>query len=162
MTMTVKNFLLISRPLRAGLLIFLLFFAFSSGFAKERENTFPPQAIIIASYRGDVNMVKKLLSAGIDKNTRDTLGATALHAAMFQSNLIVVQLLLDYGFDPNVRAEKNGNTPLHYAVSYNNVGAARLLMQYNANKNIKNFEGLTPLEKARKEKKENMVRLLYR
>ena len=132
------------------------------GFAQETEEALPPQAIIVASYRGDDGMVKELLAAGVDKDVRDALGATALHAAMFQNNLAVVKLLLDYGFDPNARATKNGNTPLHYAVASNNLGAAQLLLRYYANKNIRNLEGLTPLDKARREEKDAMIKLLYR
>ena len=130
--------------------------------AQESEEALPPQAIIVASYRGDDVMVRELLKVGVDKDVRDALGATALHASMFQSNLAVVKLLLDYGFDPNARATKNGNTPLHYAVASNNLGAAQLLLQYHANKNIRNLEGLTPLEKARREEKDAMIKLLYR
>lgn len=140
-----------------ALCVFVFFAA-----ADEAENLYPSQAIIIAAYRGDDSMVKEILSAGVDKDVRDALGATALHAAMFQRNLMVVKILLDYGFDPNARATKNGNTPLHYAVASDNLGAARLLLQYQANKNIRNFEGLTPLEKARKEEKDEMAKLLYR
>ena len=142
----------------------LLAFVFIASFAvaQENEGGFPPQAIIIASYRGDDAMVRELLAAGVDKDVRDALGATALHAAMFQPNLRVVKLLLDNGFDPNVRATKNGNTPLHFAVASNNLGAARLLLQYYANKNIRNLDGLTPLDKARREEKDEMIKLLYR
>ena len=146
-------------------LVFLLPFLcinFSFLAADEEESAYPSQAIIIAAYRGDDAMVRELFAAGVDKDVRDALGATALHAAMFQRNLIVVKLLLDNGFDPNARTTKSGNTPLHYAVASNNLGAARLLLQYQANKNIRNLEGLTPLEKARKDEKEDMVKLLYR
>ena len=124
--------------------------------------TFPPQAILIASYRGDDELVREILAAGADKDTRDSTGATALHIAMLQSNPIVIKLLLDYGFDPNAVAARNGNTPLHNAVAANNEAAVRLLLQYGANKNIKNLDGLTPLDKARKEEKQRLVLLLYR
>jgi len=129
------------------------------------ENTaaaYPPQAIIAAAYRGDDAMVRELLAAGVNKDVRDALGSTALHAAMFQLNLNVVKLLLDNGFDVNARVTKNGNTPLHYAVAYNNPAAVKLLLQYNANRNIRNLEGLTPLEKARKEEKTEIIKLLYK
>ena len=152
--MTVKN----------SFFIFLFFiFPVSFGFANEGESRFPPRAIINASYSGDVIMVTEILAAGnVDKNVRDALGATALHVAILQSNLIVVKLLLDYGFDPSAKAEKNGNTPLHYAVAANNVNAVKLLLQYNANKNIRNLDGQTPLEKARREGKDEIAKLLYR
>jgi ankyrin repeat protein len=91
---------------------------------------------------------------------RDSLGSTALHVSTFQQNLAVIRLLLEHGFDPNAKVEKTGNTPLHYAVSTNNLGAARLLMQHGADSYIKNHEGQSPLEKARKEGKAEMVKIL--
>ena len=154
MNMKMKNIFLIT---------LLFIFASSFVFSDEGENAFPPHAIINASYVGDDKMVSDILAAGgVDKDIRDALGATALHVATLHANLMVVKLLLDYGFDPNARAVKNGNTPLHYAVAANNIGAARLLLQYYANKNIRNLEGLTPLDKARREGKDEMIRLLYR
>ena len=53
----------------------------------EAAMSFPPQAIIAASYRGDEHMVREILAAGTDKNVCDALGATALHAAMYQRTL---------------------------------------------------------------------------
>ena len=148
-----------------GFFFFLLIFVVLltvPGYTQEAENSVPPLAIFAASYRGDVEMVRYILACGADKNDRDSFGDTALHVAVFQSNSGVVKLLLDYGFDPNAKVIKNGYTPLHNAVSANNVEAARLLLQYGANKNIKGLDGLTPLDKARKEEKQALVRLLYR
>ena len=130
--------------------------------AEETGTVFPPQAIIIASYRGDENMVREILAAGTDKNVRDALGATALHAATYQLNLNVVKLLVDHGFDLNAQDTKNGYTPLHTAVAANNVSVARLLVQYKANKDIRDLNKQTPLEKARREDKQEMVRVLIR
>ena len=129
---------------------------------QEDYSAFPSQAIINASYRGDEEMVRAILAAGTDKNVRNTFGDTALHVAMFQTNLTVIKLLLDYGFDPNAKITKNGFTPLHNAVAANNLGAARLLLQYGANKNIKALNGQTPIDKARKEEKRDLIMLLYR
>ena len=124
--------------------------------------SYPPQAVLIASYRGDDKLLREILASGADKDTRDSTGATALHIAMLQSNPVVIKLLLDSGFDPNAIAERNGFTPLHNAVAANNEAAVRLLLQYGANKNIKNLDGQTPLDKARKEEKQRLVLLLYR
>jgi len=130
--------------------------------AQEAGNTFPPYAIISASFMGDEETVREILDAGADKNVRNAFGDTALHVAVYQDNLMIVKLLLDYGFDPDARATRNGNTPLHNAVAVNNIGAVRLLLQYGANKNIKALNGLTPLERARKEEKREIITLLYR
>ena len=145
------------------LLVFLMAvpFAFSTE-SEEVEQVFPPQAILIAAYRGDVRLVREILTTGPDKDVRNAFGDTALHVAVFQNNLSVVKLLLDHGFDPNATTFRNGYTPLHNAVAADNVEAARLLLQYKADKNIRCLAGLTPFEKARKEGKRPLVLLLYR
>ena len=148
-----------------NLFLFCLIFTFSPAIpakAQEAEDVFPPQAILIASYLGDEDLVREILLCKIDKNFRDNFGDTALHVAVFQKNIVVVKLLLDYGFDPNAITTRNGNTPLHNAVAANNIAAARLLIQYGANKNIKAKDGLTPIDKARREEKRELVLLLYR
>ena len=151
--MTQKHFFVI-------LPVFLLIVSFAA--AQEAEDKFPPQAILVASYCGDTEAVREILATCPDKDVRDEFGDTALHVAMFQKNILVVKLLLDYGFDVNAKATKNGYTPLHNAVSANNTEFARLLLQYGARKNIRGLDGLTPLDKARKEEKRALVMLLYR
>jgi len=148
-------------------LLILLVFPFVVPFvvpteSEEVEQIFPPQAIIVAAYQGDLELVREILITGPDKDARNAFGDTALHVAIFQKNHLLVKLLLDHGFDPNARTFRNGYTPLHNAVSADNVDAARLLLQYNADKTIKGLDGLTPLDKARKEGKRALVLLLYR
>ena len=144
-------------------LVFVLIVSFAvSAESEEAEKTFPPQAILVASYQGDTELVRNILATGPDKDVRNAFGDTALHLAVFQKNLSIVKLLLDYGFDPNAKTIRNGYTPLHNAVAANNVDAARLLLQYKADKNIKSLDGLTPFEKARKEEKRALYMLLYK
>lgn len=128
---------------------------------QEFELIFPPNAILNASYRGDIKTIHQILSVNPDKDVRDSLGSTALHVAMFQPNIEVVRLLLDYGFDPNAIADKTGYTPLHNAVMANNLAAARLLLQYGANKRIKCLNGRTPLDLARQGQNGPMASLLW-
>jgi len=130
--------------------------------AAPQENAFPPQAILVAAYLGNETTVRQILATSPNKDIRDDYGDTALHLAMFQPNINVVKLLLDYGFDPNAKIAKNGYTPLFDAVAANNVAAARLLLQYGANKNIRARDGQTPLDKAKKEEKRELVLLLYK
>jgi ankyrin repeat protein len=121
-----------------------------------------PNAILVASYMGDEVLVKKILASGVDKNHKSASGGTALHMAILQKNMIIIKILLDYGFDPNIKDSKDGYTALHLAVGANNIEAARLLLQFRADKNIRSHAGQTPLEKARKEEKLELVRLLMR
>ena len=151
---------------RWGFLFFLVF-VIAVPFAIPQEGGeagqgFPPEAIFVAAYRGDAEILREILATKPDKNVRDAFGDTALHVAIFQKDVSVVKLLLDYGFDPNAKTVRNGYTPLHNAVAANNIEAARLLLRYGANKNIKALDGLTPIDKARKEEKQAFVMLLYR
>jgi ankyrin repeat protein len=107
-------------------------------------------------------MVRLVLAAKPDPDVRDNFGATALHEAIFESNLEVIQLLLDNGFDVNAQVPSNGYTPLHYAVWLNKPEAVKLLLSYNADKSIKDKKGFTPLEKATKEGKRDLVIALSR
>jgi len=148
---------------------FLLFFAIASfGVAQENEEDedelieYPPNAILVASYMGNMDLVRNILDAGVDTDYRSVSGATALHMAMLQRNPALIKLLLDYGFNPNAKDTKDGYTPLHMAVVSNNADAIRLLLQYKADRNIRSLAGLTPLEKARREDKTELVRLLQR
>jgi ankyrin repeat protein len=127
-----------------------------------QEKTFPPKAIIAAAYKGDVETVKEILATNPDKNVRDSFGRTALHDAMFQKNMEVIRLLLEYGFDVNATGPANGYTPLHDAVWVNNVDAAKLLLESGADTTIKNTDGFTPLDMARKTGKRKMILLLSR
>ena len=123
---------------------------------------YPPNAILVASYMGNVELVKDILACGVDKDFRSASGGTALHMAVLQRNPALTKLLLDYGFDPNAKDTKDGYTPLHMAVASNNAEAIKLLLQYRADKNIKSRAGQTALDKARKEDKADLVRLLHR
>jgi ankyrin repeat protein len=118
---------------------------------------YPPHAIINAAYKGDVEMVKKILATMPDPNVRDAFGGTALHDAIFQENLEVIKLLLDYGFDINAIVPSNGYTPLHYCVWTGNLPALKLLLTYQPDRTIKAKDGLTPLEKATKDGKREFI-----
>jgi len=130
--------------------------------AQNMEVQHLPHAIIYAAYIGDIELMKQILETDYDKDIRDTLGGTALHVAIFQDNLEAIKLLLDNGFDINAASFYHGYTPLHYCVWTNNLAAANLLVSYNADKNIKDMNGHTPLEKATREGKRDILLILSR
>lgn len=110
-----------------------------------------------AAYNGDIEKVRSLLQEQVDPDERDSFGGTALHAAMFQKNLEIIQLLIDAGLDVNAQGSSNGYTPLHDAVWADNLGAIELLIENGARTDIKSNDGLTPYQKALKEKKKELV-----
>jgi uncharacterized protein len=108
----------------------------------------------IAANKGDAKIVKEILQTSPDVDARDSYGGTALHAAMFQDDIEIVRLLIEHGYDVNAVGPTNGYTPLHDAVWANNLAAVKLLVENGANLKTKGHDGLTPVEKAKKEGKE--------
>ena len=136
----------------------LVFICVGTIFAQDKK--YSPTAIHEAAYNGKIDLVRDILKTNPDRDARSSFGGTALHDSMFQKNLEIVKLLIDAGYDVNAIGPANGYTPLHDAVWANNLGAAKLLLQHGADKTIKGKDGLTPLDKAKKENKAELVKLL--
>jgi len=81
--------------------------------------------------RGDVDIVRDLLSRGIDPNTRDRHGQTALMLAAQAGHLALVQLLIDHGCHLNVTA-KFGLSAVMLAVIAGHKEIARALAHAGA------------------------------
>jgi ankyrin repeat protein len=111
---------------------------------------------------GDIETMKLILDTQYDKDVRDAMGGTAMHIAIFNSNFEAIELLLAHGFDIDAAAHSNGYTPLHYCVWLNNANIARFLISHNADRTIKDKDGMTPLERATKEGKRDMILALSR
>jgi ankyrin repeat protein len=126
----------------------------------DQSKIYAPDAVNQAAYIGDIDLIREILKTNPDRNARDSFGGAALHDAMFQKNIEVVLLLIENGYDINAIGPANGYTPLHDAVMTNNAAAAQILLKYGANKNIKGKDGLTPLEKAIKENKRELIKIL--
>jgi len=77
-------------------------------------------------------------------------GETPLHIAAISGDLEIGITLLDTGANPNWPDERYGNTPLHKAVSEKQYEFTNLLLSRGASQEIKNNEGLTPLDLATK------------
>jgi ankyrin repeat protein len=72
------------------------------------------EQLMEAAWRGNLTLVKTLLSKGADVNTKNTYGRTPLWSAINGRKADVVKLLLHGGADVNA-ADKNGSTPLLFA-----------------------------------------------
>lgn len=72
-----------------------------------RKTSFPA-ALLLASYKGNVEAARLLLDAGADIEIRtETSGYTPLLYAAMNYHTDVVQVLLDHGADPTVRTYKD-------------------------------------------------------
>jgi ankyrin repeat protein len=137
---------------------FFCFVFICCGFTQGKK--YAPDAVNQAAYTGDIELIREVLKTNPDRDARDSFGGAALHDAMFQKNTEIVILLIENGYNINAIGPANGYTPLHDAVMANNAAAAKILLEYGADKNIKGKDGLTPLEKAIKENKTELIKIL--
>ncbi|MGB8367404.1 MAG: ankyrin repeat domain-containing protein [Candidatus Babeliales bacterium] len=117
-------------------------------------------ALMIASYNGDLIMVKLLIKRGAVIDEKDENGNTALiHAAGKEGKAKVVKFLLENG--SNVNTENiHKETPLIVAVENGRTEIVRLLLESGADADAKDVDGLTVLIHAVNDGFEEIVKLL--
>ncbi|KAG9443442.1 hypothetical protein H6P81_014782 [Aristolochia fimbriata] len=97
---------------------------------------------------GDVEGLKKALSAGADKDEEDSEGRTALHFACGYGEVKCAQVLLEAGAAVDA-LDKNKNTALHYAAGYGRKECVALLLENGAAVTLQNLDGKTPIDVAK-------------
>ena len=134
----------------------------------------------------DLDTAKLLLSHPINIDETDKFGRTLLFEYTCSNNIDGIQMLLDYNANPNVKnneknlplhcantlsavkillprtlnfdeQDNNGTTPLLKNVMCNNIEIVRHLLKNGANPNIENYEGHTPLHKAKTKKMKKLI-----
>lgn len=99
-------------------------------------------AVMIASFAGNLDGVKKLLAAGAQINRP---GWTALHYAAAKGSVEIIALLLEHA--AYIDAESpNKTTPLMMAASSGNIAAVKLLLDEGADLSLINEAGLNALD----------------
>jgi ankyrin repeat protein/L-ascorbate metabolism protein UlaG (beta-lactamase superfamily) len=91
-------------------------------------NRLEQTALLIASFKGNLQIVTFLIDKGADIHKRDRFGASALHMASLGGNEGVVALLLSKGAKINVRAT-NGKGPLQMAFEKQHTGVIDLFLK---------------------------------
>jgi ankyrin repeat protein len=118
------------------------------------SNTSP---LILACYRGNVEVAKFLIENVKDLNYNSDMG-TAMMAATYKNQFELVKLLLDKKANPNA-ADANGTTALSLAVQFKNSALVKLLLEYKADKTIKDSKGKTAFEYAVFSQNEQIINL---
>ena len=114
-----------------------------------------------AAGQGHSAFVRLLLESGcIAIDHVNQLGWTSLQEASWHGHLEIVQDLLDYGADANICDNKK-NSPLNRACCMGHLAIAVLLMdEGNADINMRNEHGLTPLAEASYRNEAKVVKAL--
>lgn len=92
-----------------------------------------------------------LLERGADPDTHRELGdGTLLSDVVTGANADMARLLIKYGATVNFCSHPWRNTPLHQAVSFNRKEMVLLLLEHGADITIRDKQGETPLDLARR------------
>lgn len=106
--------------------------------------------LLLASRSGKDEILKVLLEHGANVNIIDYfMKSTPAHKAGYMGHDKTLKLLIDYGVKINEQGPYNGYTALHDAIWHRHKEAVKVLLDANANLELKNHNGKTPLELAR-------------
>merc|ERR1712183_557448 len=113
-----------------------------------------------ASRIGNLEVVNSLIQAGGEVNTQKKWGYTPLHSASLYGHVEVVERLIQAGGDVNTQRSSDGWTPLHLASYYGHVEVITALLAAGADKTLKNKNGHTPHDYAKKWKYQDCMNAL--
>lgn len=133
----------------------------------------------IATLKGNISIVHRLLEAGSNPNIRTVVDSvyndddpdsimsnlrglgnkTPLHIAAKESLHEIGQLLISYGADTNT-VDAGLCTPLHWSANKGDVKFVRILLENHSNPNAKDLAWSTPLHEATRNNRLQVVQLL--
>lgn len=123
------------------------------------ENELGKQPLQYAvSYR-QVEAMEALMAAGADINAADHTGMTALHAAAYLGWQDGTRWLLAHGADRTKR-DSFGDLPSHTAAIQGQGGVIKVLFEAGDPLTEKNGAGMTPLDLARKHRRERAAQFI--
>jgi ankyrin repeat protein len=112
--------------------------------------------LMIASLRGQAEIVRKLIARGADVNKT---GWTPLHYAATSGHVEIMQILL--AENAYIDAESpNGSTPLMMAARYGSDAAVKFLLDAGADPTVKNQLRMTAADFANSVSRQDVARLL--
>ncbi|XP_026406187.1 ankyrin-2-like isoform X1 [Papaver somniferum] len=116
-------------------------------------------ALSYAAILGQIDAVKVLLDHHADPNVVLFGLVTPLTSTIAINSLPIMDLLLKAGADPD--AKSCGFSPLIYAVMYGATGFIVRLLEAGADPNVTNNEGVTAVEMAARDGKNEIVEILF-
>ncbi|KAI3931200.1 hypothetical protein MKW92_012867 [Papaver armeniacum] len=113
----------------------------------------------IASRKGELRTIHRLLERGASINGKDQHGWTALHRAAFKGKIDIVRMLLDKGADIDSRDE-DGYTALHCATEAGHGEVIELLVKRGVDIEAKTNKGLSAVHIAESLQYSGITRIL--
>lgn len=123
-----------------------------------RESLNCDNLLTLSVIHNNTEVFNYLLERGADYNSYGKWGNAACEAALW-GRTEFMKILLEKGVSPDSRTTY-GSTLLHFAVSEAKYETIDLLIKYKARMDIRDADGDTVLEKARKRKLDRMVQML--
>lgn len=114
--------------------------------------------LMMAALKGHLEITRKLVIRDADVNKT---GWTPLHYAATNGHLAVMELLLEHHAYIDA-GSPNGTTPLMMAAHYGSPAAVKLLLDAGADPRLKNQQGLTAIDFARRANREDAAELIAR
>jgi len=112
-----------------------------------------------AAYWGFTGILQLLVHAGSTIDIRNNNGETPLQRAAMWGHVDAVKLLLDAKANGNEFKNQRRYTPLHFAAKHGRPAVVRALLQSNCDPRSKDCSGRTPLELAKRHKKQEVTRI---
>ncbi|KAI1746523.1 hypothetical protein F4782DRAFT_55480 [Xylaria castorea] len=113
-----------------------------------------------ASLDNQEEAIETLLDCGADLNARNSQGWSPLMHASIKGGTTALKLLLDHGADVNATNDIRVSA-LHISCGNGHGAAVKVLLDAGADSTLKDVDGMTPLDIARKRKKnETVIRIL--
>jgi len=120
-------------------------------------------ALGLAAFFGHLEIVTLLLGLGAEVNavSRNAMVVRPLHSAAAGRHLAVAQVLLAHGADVHAKSH-GGWTALHSAADHGQIEFIRILLEHGALPDVRNDDGLSPLDLARRGAHSEVADLLAR
>lgn len=113
--------------------------------------------LMLAAFYGNAPVVKLLLARGVEVNRQ---GWTALHYAAINGSSQVVGMLLEASAYVDAESPDEKMTPVMLAAMRGRVAAVEVLRDEGADLSLKNKDGLTALDLARRYGQEGVIEVL--
>jgi ankyrin repeat protein len=112
----------------------------AQGFDIDCELKYGATVLMLASSRGQEDVVRLLIQAGAKVNRRNRFGASPLLEASEKGHVNVVKLLVEAGAEINL-PHNNGNTAIFAAAVRRDRKMIKVLLELGADPDVQNFDG---------------------